>query len=346
MTAADTIAEAPETSGPPKKKRPSYSLWRMRGYLRPYRGALTVMASTAVVGVFVSLAIPLVTKAIIDGPITDREIGPLIPLGALALALGIAEAGLIFARRWVQAAAVLGFETNVRDDLYRHLQALPMEFHGRWQSGQLLSRVTQDLSAIRRFMGFGLLFLIINILQLLVVTAVLLHMYWPLGLVVALSSIPIILLSRKFEQEYVLVSRRVQDQQGDVATEVEEAALGYRVIRSFGRAAYSNRNFEARTGVLYDTSIEKVRLSARFWTFLEVIPNLSLVAVLLLGALAVGKGEVTAGTLVAFIILMLSLVWPIASLGVILAMAQEAMTAADRVMELFDTPSTIVGGER
>jgi len=68
--------------------------------------------------------------------------------------------------------------------------------------------------------------------------------------------------------------------------------------------------------------------------------------VLLLGALAVGKGEVTAGTLVAFIILMLSLVWPIASLGVILAMAQEAMTAADRVMELFDTPSTIVGGER
>jgi len=346
MTAADTIAEAPETSGPPKKKRPSYSLWRMRGYLRPYRGALTVMASTAVVGVFVSLAIPLVTKAIIDGPITDREIGPLIPLGALALALGIAEAGLIFARRWVQAAAVLGFETNVRDDLYRHLQALPMEFHGRWQSGQLLSRVTQDLSAIRRFMGFGLLFLIINILQLLVVTAVLLHMYWPLGLVVALSSIPIILLSRKFEQEYVLVSRRVQDQQGDVATEVEEAALGYRGIRSFGRAAYSNRNFEARTGVLYDTSIEKVRLSARFWTFLEVIPNLSLVAVLLLGALAVGKGEVTAGTLVAFIILMLSLVWPIASLGVILAMAQEAMTAADRVMELFDTPSTIVGGER
>jgi ATP-binding cassette subfamily B protein len=118
------------------------------------------------------------------------------------------------------------------------------------------------------------------------------------------------------------------------------------VIRSFGRADFSNRNFERRTGTLFDTSMEKVRLSARFWTFLEIIPNLSLVAVLLLGALAVGEGAITAGTLVAFIILMLSLVWPIAALGVILAMAQEAMTAADRVMELFDTPSTIVGGER
>src|SRR4051812_1714532 len=129
MTAADTIAEAPETSGPPKKKRPSYSLWRMRGYLRPYRGALTVMASTAVVGVFVSLAIPLVTKAIIDGPITDREIGPLIPLGALALALGIAEAGLIFAPRGVEAAGGRGFETHVRGGLYPHLQGLPLGVH-------------------------------------------------------------------------------------------------------------------------------------------------------------------------------------------------------------------------
>jgi ATP-binding cassette subfamily B protein len=304
------------------------------------------MASTAIVGVFVSLAIPLVTKAIIDGPITDREVGPLIPLGLLALALGITEAGLILARRWVQAAAVLGFETAVRNDLYRHLQALPMAFHGRWQSGQLLSRITVDLSAIRRFMGFGLLFLFINIMQLVVVTAVLLNMYWPLGLVVAISSVPIIMLSRKFEAEYVVVSRRVQDQQGDVATAVEEGALGYRAIKSFGRSAYSNENFGRQTQTLYETSIEKVRLSSRFWTFLEIIPNVSLVIVLLLGALAVGNGAVTAGTLVAFIILMLSLVWPIAALGVILAMAQEAMTAADRVMELFDTPSAITTGDR
>jgi len=156
-------------------------LWRLRSYLRPYVGALIIMGSTAVVGVFVSLAIPLVTKSIIDGPITDGDLSGIWPLGLLGLALGITEAALILFRRWVQAAAVLGFETAVRNDLYRHMQALPMEFHGRWQSGQLLSRVTTDLSAIRRFTGFGMLFLVINIMQLTIVTALLLHLYWPLG---------------------------------------------------------------------------------------------------------------------------------------------------------------------
>ncbi len=341
----DTPAEQ-DLPGTPRRQAGTRSLWRLRRYLRPYVGALAIMGGTAIVGVFVSLSIPLVTKAIIDGPIADHESGPILPLGLLALALGIAEAALVLVRRWVQARAVLGFETAIRDDLYRHMQALPMEFHGRWQSGQLLSRVTVDLSAIRRFMGFGLLFLVINIIQLSVVTIVLLRMYWPLGLVVAVSAAPIIWLSRRFEARYVVVSRRVQDQQGDVATSVEEAAVGYRVIKSFGRSDYSNENFSRRTQTLFETSMEKVKLSSRFWTFLEIIPNISLVVVLLLGALAVGQQALTPGTLVAFIILMLQLIWPLESLGVILAMAQEAMTAADRVLEIFDTDSAIVGGDR
>jgi ATP-binding cassette subfamily B protein len=340
LTAEPSVDAAPPRQGGVR------SLWRLRGYLRPYVPALTLMAGTAVVGVFVSLAIPLVTKAIIDGPITDREVGPILPLGLLAMALGIAEAGLILIRRWVQAHAVLGFETAIRNDLYRHMQALPIEFHGRWQSGQLLSRVTVDLSAIRRFMGFGMLFLVINILQVTVVTAVLLHMYWPLGLVVASAAIPTIWLSKRFESRYVLVSRQVQDEQGDVATAVEEAAVGYRAVKSFGRSGYSNDNFGRLATSLYDTSMKKVRLASRFWTFLEIIPNISLVIVLLLGALAVGEGDITSGTLVAFIILLLSLVWPVAALGVILAMAQEAMTAADRVQDIFDTKSAIVSGDR
>lgn len=340
-----TSSLLPASTSPPRKGG-ARSLWRLRRYMRPYYWALGVMGVAAVVGVFASLSIPLVTKAIIDGPIADGESAGILPLGLLALALGVTEAALILIRRWVQARAVLGFETAVRDDLYRHMQALPMAFHSRWQSGQLLSRVTGDLSAIRRFMGFGLLFLIINILQLSVVTVVLLNMYWPLGLVVAVSALPIIALSKHFESRYVVVSRREQDQQGDIATSIEEAAIGYRVVKSFGRSGYSNDNFRQRTETLYETSIEKVRLASRFWTFLEIIPNISLVIVLLLGALAVGRNDISPGTLVAFITLMLQLIWPIESLGFILAMAQEAMTASDRVLEIFDTESTVVGGER
>ncbi len=330
----------------PPRKGGVRSLWRLRSYMRPYVGSLVIMAVSAVTGVFVSMSIPLVTKTMIDGPIADKETGPILPLGLLTLALGVTEAALVLIRRWVQARAVLGFETSVRDDLYQHMQDLPMAFHGDWQSGQLLSRITVDLSALRRFMGFGMLFLVINIIQLSVVTGLLLKMYWPLGLVVAVSAVPIIMLSRRFEQKYVVVSRQVQDQQGDVATAVEEAAVGFRSIKSFGRRPYMEQRFARHTATLYDTSMEKVRLSSRFWAFLEVIPNVSLVIVLLLGALAVGRGDISPGTLVAFIILMLQLIWPIESLGFILAMAQEAMTASDRVLDVFDTKSQITGGDR
>jgi ATP-binding cassette subfamily B protein len=340
------MSNAPAEAAGPTEHPPAGvgSLWRLRGYLRPHLRSLLVMASAALTGVGLTIAIPLVTRAMIDGPIARREVDALLPLGALALALGILEAVLIFIRRWVQSNAVLAVETSMRNDLYARLQQLPMAFHGQWHSGQLLSRVTTDLSSIRRFFGFGLLFLVMNLLQLVVVTVVLLNMYWPLGLVVAAAAVPIIALSNRFERTYVLVSRRVQDQQGDLATAAEEGAVGIRVIKSFGRGPFVAGRYNEAAQTLYDTSMDKVRLSARFWTFLEVIPNLAVVVVLLFGALGVGRGDLTPGTLVAFITLLLSLVWPIAALGYILAMAQEAMTAAARINEIFDTAPSIRSG--
>ena len=331
---------------PPDLPAGVHSLWRLRGYLRPYVWSLALMLCAALAGVALTIAIPLVTKALIDGPITNHESDALVPLGLLALALGVLEAVLIWCRRWVQSAAVLGVETAMRHDLYERLQQLPMSFHSRWQSGQLLSRATTDLSAIRRFSGFGMLFLITNIVQVVVTVVVLLRMFWPLGLVVAATAVPIVWLSMRFEKRYVLVSRRVQDEQGDLATLSEEGAVGIRVIKSFGRGDHTSARYEAAAASLRETSLEKVRLSARFWTFLEVIPNCAVVVVLMLGAIGVGRGSLTPGELVAFITLLLSLVWPVSSLGVILAMAQEAMTSAARILEIFDTEPAIRGGDR
>ncbi|TCC51398.1 ABC transporter ATP-binding protein [Kribbella capetownensis] len=338
-------AQAPSIAAPTTRvPARSRNLWRLRPYLRPHRWRLSVMFTTAMLGVGVSLTVPLVTRAIIDGPVTRRELDLLVPLAFLALGLSLAEVLLVWARRWAQSRTVSDLEATLRHDLYVRLQSLPMEFHTRWQSGQLLSRVTTDLSIIRRFMGFGLLFLVMNILQLGVVTVLLLRLYWPLGVVVLLAAVPIITLSLKFEKKYLLISRKVQDQQGDLATRVEESALGFRVIKAFGRRGHVQRQFDDEALTLYTTEVEKVRLASRFWSFLGVIPNLTLVIVLLLGALAVGREAITLGTLVAFITLMLSLIWPVTSLGAILAMAQEAMTAADRISEILDTYSVIESG--
>ncbi|MET9019491.1 ABC transporter ATP-binding protein [Actinopolymorpha sp. NPDC004070] len=346
-TSAATVANQsnqPGTNNSRKHLRSLDSLWRLRSYLRPYVGRLVVMFAAALVGVGASLAIPLVTKQIIDGPIADRDSRGLVLLGLLAVALGLVEAFLIFLRRWIQSVAVLGLETEIRDDIYAHLQRLPMSFHGGWQSGQLLSRITTDLSIIRRFLGFGVIFLVTNVVQLTVVTVLLLQMYWPLGLLVAATAAPVIVMSARFQKRYIRISRAVQDQQGDLATIVEEGAVGIRVIKAFGRRHHMYDTFDEQARQVYDTSMDKVRLSSRFWTFLGFVPNLTLTLVLLFGALAVGKGALTLGALVAFSTLVLQLVWPIASLGQILAMAQEAMTASDRVMEVLDTEPAIVDG--
>lgn len=331
--------------GRPRPRRASANLWRLRYYLLPFRARFVVTLLCAAVGTGATIVVPLVTKAVIDGPVASADQVGLYALGLLALTLGVVEAGLMFLRRWVVARATNGVEYAIRTDLYAKLQTLSMSFHDRWQSGQLLSRMMSDLATIRRFLGFGLLFILTNIAQILVTTIILLRMYWPLGIVVAASTVPITWLCLRNEREYTRLSRRVQDQAGDVASTVEEGAYGLRAIKAFGRGRHVYRTFDERSVALYDTSVERVQLSARFFTILAVIPNLTLIVVLGLGAVAAGQQRLTLGTLVAFITLMLSLVWPVSALGFLLAQAQESMTAADRIAEIFDSENEIVDGD-
>ena len=318
----------------------------MLPYLFPYRVRWISMIVVAIASLMATVSIPLMTKAVIDGPVRDQDQQGLWLLGSAAMAVGITEAVLWFIRRWLVSRATMGVEADIRKDLYARLQILPMSFHGRWQSGQLLSRIMNDLSTIRRFMSFGLVFLMLNVLQITVVTVILLVMYWPLGVVVMVSIVPITLTVLHFQQEYTRLSRLAQDQSGHVATHVEESALGLRVVKSFGREDYVYDRFDEQLTNLYDTQVDRVSVSAKFWTLLEIIPNLTLIVVLGFGAYAAGNGFVTLGTLVAFITMMLSLVWPIASLGFLLSMTQESFTAANRIAEIFDAPREIVDGPR
>ena len=243
------------------------------------------MVIVAITSLVATVAIPLMTKAVIDGPVRHQDQHGLWVLGAAATGVGISEAVLWFIRRWLVSRATMGVEADIRKDLYARLQILPMSFHGRWQSGQLLSRIMNDLSTIRRFMSFGMVFLLLNVIQITVVTAILLAMYWPLGVVVLVSIVPITLTVLHFQQVYTRLSRLAQDQSGHVATHVEESALGVRVVKSFGREDYTYDRFDKQLTDLYETQVGRVSVSAKFWTFLEIIPNLTLIVVLGFGAL-------------------------------------------------------------
>src|SRR5712691_7018939 len=233
-------------------------LWRMRSYLRPYWRPMLLMLVCAGLGVGASIVIPLVTMAIVDGPIQHGTRGDLVPMSLLALGVGTAEAALIFGRRWIQSVTVLRVEREIRDDLYANLQRLPVSFHGRWQTGQLLSRATTDLSTIRRFFGFGAIFLVVNALQCLAVVGLLVNLYWPLGLLVAVTMVPVAWLGQRFGTGYARVSRQVQDQQGDLATLVEESATGIRVIKAFGRSSLLQARFRHAARTLRGSALESI----------------------------------------------------------------------------------------
>ncbi|HEX5494912.1 MAG TPA: ABC transporter ATP-binding protein [Mycobacteriales bacterium] len=318
------------------------SLWRIRGYVTPHARGLVVSTVAALLATFTGVAVPILTRDLIDGPVRHGDRAALIPLGAAAVVFGLAEAVLVYLRRWTMAYSSLGLETDLRDDLYAHIQRLPVSFHDQWQSGQLLSRITSDLSQIRRFVGFGVVFLVVNGLTFLVVGGLLVAIYWPLGVLVVISAVPLGWVSLHYERRYKRQARQVQDQRGEVATNVEEAAVGVRTIRSFGRSRLVFGQFDAKARDLYTFSMAKVRTLAAVWALIEMHPQAVLGLIVLVGAVAVSGGAMTLGTLVAFVSLFLLMVWPIESLGWLLANAQEAISAADRIFEVFDTPPSIV----
>ena len=323
-------------------RNPLHNLWRMRRYLRPYLVHMIVMLVSAGLAVGASIVVPMVMQKVVDGPVRHHQSGGLIWFGLLALALGALEAVMVFLRRFTQSYASLSMEADVRDELYAHMQRLPLTFHDRWQSGQLLSRAITDIGVIRRFLSFGVIYLIVNVGQYIVVVLLLIKLYLPLGLLVAASAIPLFLISRRFARLFLTVSRQVQDSQGDLTTFIEESARGIRVIKAFGRRDHMFTHFTAGAEKVYRLAVERARLDSRFGPLYEMIPNLSLAVIVVVGAVAVSTGTLTLGQLVAFATLQMGLVWPVESLGWILAAGQEAMTAADRIYDVFDTEPTIV----
>ena len=321
--------------------RPVGSLWRLRGYLKPFRTQMLVMLAAALGAVAAEIAIPLLTKSVIDGAIAHGVRRLLLPLALAAAGLGAAEGLLNMIRRWIQATAVARIEKSIRDDLYAHLQQLQPSFHDQWQSGQLLSRATTDLSSIRRFAGFGLIFLVTNVMVFVAVVSLLINLNWWLGLITGAVFAPVFPVCWRFEKRYRVLSRRVQDQEGDLATQIEEAATGIRVLKALGRGPQASARHGALAAEVYQTQVAKAGLLGSFWALLDLIPNAVIGIIIVLGAIAVSTGSLTLGGLVAFITLALQLVWPVEALGYIIASGQEAGTAAQRVLEIFDTSPEI-----
>jgi ATP-binding cassette subfamily B protein len=313
------------------------ALKRYLPYLRPYVGLVVVFGLAQLGSLATAASIPKIIQYIIDGPVTHHQLDQLVQMAGVLVLIALLEFVLIFLRRNYSGVVSLHMETDLRNDFYAHLQGLQVAFHDNWQSGQLLSRAVSDIGTVRRFVSFGLIWFLQTIVTFAVVFVLMLQLDWKLALVVVVCMLPIAYFSNKFHQKYRPIARRLQDQQGDLTTIIEEMATGVRIIKAFGRMPLMQKRFEDQAALLRATSLEGIKARALLWTQLNFLPNLSLVAVLLLGGINVVQGTLTIGGLIAFMSYVFMLTWPMDAIGWVMSMSEECQTASQRLNEVLDS---------
>lgn len=334
------------SSTPPRLSTPR-ALARLLPFAKPVLPRLSLGFVSALIASLLALGIPLVLEVIVgpDGPINSGDPW-LIVLGAGAvLALGLLEALMVWARRWFVLAPATKVEYELRTDFFARLQRLPVAFHDRWQSGQLLSRMMQDISLIRRWLAFGIVLLVVNMLTIVVGSIILFRWHWLLGTIFVVVSAPLWIAGFVFENRYGLLSRQSQDQAGDLATAVEESVHGIRVLKAFGRGGHALQKFTRQAETLRETEVKKAKAVGWIWFWLVLLPDIAFALCLGAGIYLVQAGELGVDSLIAFFAMATILRWPVESIGFLFSFLVDARTATDRIFEVFDEQNTIVDPE-
>ena len=345
MLAPSTDSGQPPNGQNAKRGAPAVSTFaairRLYPYAKPAVPRIILAMVAALVAGVVALIIPQILRELVDGPLQSGDTAQIWPAFAIVLGLGILEAILIALRRWFVLTPGTHIEARMRNALYIKLQALPVSFHDRWPSGQLLSRAMSDLNMIRRWISFGLVLLVVNVLTIIIGFGFLLSISWVLGVLFMVLSIPLWIYGFVFEKKYSLVARRSQDQSGDLATTVEESVHGIRVLKAFGRGKYALANFANQADELRGTEIEKARAVAGIWLWLLLVPDVTFALSLLVGVWLTVTGQISEGDLVAFFATATVLRFPVESIGFLLSMTFDTRTATDRYFDVLDSDTTI-----
>lgn len=322
------------------------TLLRIFPYAKKALPRIALGTVAAVAAHMFALAIPQVLRDLINDLANSGTLDFLYWMVLIVLVMGVLEAFMVLLRRWLVLTPGTYVEAGLRSKLYEKLQDLPVSFHDRWPSGQLLSRATQDLSLIRRWLSFGVVLLVANAITIVVGLAVLFSFSWILGLIFFVVSIPIWIQGFRFEAKYGKIARLSQDQAGDLATSVEESVHGIRVLKAFGRGDHAASKFAKEAADLRSTELKKAGLIANIWVYLLLIPESAIALSMFAGVYLVVEGSLTVGGLIAFFATATVLRWPTESIGFLLSMTLDAKTAIQRFFEVIDEPVLIEDPEK
>src|SRR5262245_60599420 len=290
-----------------------------------------------------TVAIPWLTGRAVD-QISDHDKAGLRMLALAVVGVTVARLGFSVLRRLVAGRVSLAIEYDLRTLLYAHLQKLELGFFAGQQTGQLMSRATVDLSAVRFFLGYGLVFILQSGLTILL-AAVAMLVLQPFLAILALLPVPfVVVVAGRYGRRSRPALQEVQQRIGEVTAEVEENISGVRVVKSFAAEERQLERFRGKVARVFSKSMFTTRLQAFYNPFLAFLPNLGLAVILLVGGRQVVHGSMTLGDFTAFYTYLLMLIGPMRMLGIALGLAQRATASGARLLEILDREPRIVGG--
>ena len=314
---------------------------RLLGFLKPYRAGAAWSLVLAALAMIATVAIPWLTGRAIDR-ITAGDEAALQRYAALIALAALLRLGLSAARRLVAGRVSLAVEFDLRNLMYRHLQSLELAFFDRQQTGQLMSRATVDLQAVRFFLGYGLIFISQSALTILL-AAVAMLLLQPGLAILALLPVPfVVFVAARYNRRSRPALLEVQQKIAELTADVEENVSGVRVVKAFAAEPAQLARFEGSAGSVFEQSMRATRLRAYYNPFIGFLPSVGLAVILLVGGRQVISGSLTLGDFTAFYTYLLMLIGPMRQLGIALGMAQRSNASGERLFQILDREPGLV----
>lgn len=313
--------------------------------LRAQRGGIALGVLAGLAWTAGKVAVPALVRGAIDHGIAGGS-----RVALVQWSLGIAAAGVVAAiftglRRYMAFREARRLELGLRDRMFAHIQRLHFGYHDRTQTGQLMSRANTDLGAVQNLVSLVPLTLS-NLATVIAVTAIMLVDHVLLTLC-ALGSLPLInVLGRRFSERLFPAMRALQEESAQLASVVEESVAGARVVKGFGAEDVQRGRLAKEADDVYAVAMRAAAVRSRFAPAIDLLPGVGLLCVLGYGGHLVLAGSLTQGSFVMFFFYVLLLVNPLRMLGQLIAQAERAGAAADRVAAVLATEPAIVDPAR
>jgi ATP-binding cassette, subfamily B, multidrug efflux pump len=312
------------------------SLYCLLPYLARYRSKMAVGALMVVLTVATGMLSPWVWKYVVDDIQASFAREKLAFYGSLIIGIALVEGFFRFWMRKILIGASRDIEYDLRNDLFSHLQGMPLSFFQTRSTGDIMSRATNDMNAVRSVLGPGIMYSMNTIVTVLVATAILLRISWKLTLLAYLPLVVASLTVKKMGQQIHDRFEKIQEQFSAISTRAQENLSGIRVIKAFAREEAEIEDFRRLNQDYVRRSVSLIRLWGIFYPLMSTLFGLSSAVLLWWGGRAVIRGQLSLGEFVAFMGYLAMLIWPTIATGWVINIFQRGAASMERILDILE----------